>query len=210
MSRLNLTPYCLGRILLPCAVGLGLCGIYWNASAASDYPIARISNDHMGESLKRFRSIHKPANCTRGPAEGFDEKKRKFKFSPWIVCGVRIGVTFEGQELLDKVNPGRPFGMWASFYDKRLVELNYTLAISSMDSLVPLLESQFGQPAHITHDDDGKVSFVSWIRHGTQMEISVVPIGPAMADEEFLHVGVGEPSRAVQVRLSKTIGKPSP
>ncbi|MGB2591091.1 MAG: hypothetical protein WA853_03160 [Candidatus Acidiferrum sp.] len=100
--------------------------------------------------------------------------------------------------------------MWASFYDKRLVELNYTIAMTSIDGLIPLLESHFGQPDRITHESDGTVSFASWIRKGAQMEVSVVAIAAAVADEEFLHVGVGQPSRAVQVYLTSTNGKPSP
>lgn len=201
MGCSHLVGICSRSLRLICAVAL----VFWGACPkecdASQYLITSVNEDHLGESLKSFFSSHRLANCRRGPIEGFDEKKQKLKLSPWIVCGLRKGVTFEGQSLLDEVNPARPFGMLASFYNKRLIELNYTLAITSIGGLLPLLERQYGRPTHITLETNGEVSSVSWAGQGAQMEIAVVTIAPAVADQEFLRIGEGRPSHAVQIRI---------
>jgi len=200
MDCSHLFGICSRSLRLICAVALGLWGACPMECDASQHLITRVNDDHLGESLKSFLSSHRLANCRRGPIEGFDEKKQKVKLSPWIVCGLRKGVTFEGQNLLDEVNPARPFGLLASFYDKRLVELNFTLAITSIGGLLPLLERQYGRPTHITLETNGEIRSVSWAGHRAQMEIAVVTIAPAVADEEFLRIGEGLPGRAVQIR----------
>ncbi len=202
MSRSDVFGICSRSAVLICSVLLGFCGTCSTQCAASQYPSPTVNEDHLGESLKRFLSFHRLANCRRGLSTGFNERKHKLKFSSWIVCGLQKGATFEGWPLLDEVDPARPFGLLASFYHKRLVELNYTLAIASIDGLIPSLKRQYGRPTHITLEKNGEASSVSWTgHHGAQMEVAVVTIPPAVADQDFLRIGEGEPGRAVRIRI---------
>jgi hypothetical protein len=111
------------------------------------------------------------------------------------------GVTLEGQKLLGETNPARPFGMLGTFYKKRLIELSYTLSTSSISVLLPILGEQYGLPDRLTRDRTGNVEFASWTGHEECLIVERVPVAPAIADPNFLHIGEGLATNAVRVRL---------
>jgi hypothetical protein len=100
----------------------------------------KLNNDQLGESLKRFRSLHRDATCVMRPTGGFDDKTFKTNWLPWVDCSLAKGGAFEGQVLLAEANPARPFGILGTFYMKRLVELSYTLSTTSIDALLQILD----------------------------------------------------------------------
>lgn len=119
----------------------------------------------------------------------------------WVDCSLEEGVTFEGLELLAEAHPTRPFGLFASFNKKRLVELTYTLSIASIDALLPSLDKLYGEAFRMTYDKKGLVDLATWSDGDASLDIELVPICPAVADRDFLHLGMGLPSSAVRVRI---------
>jgi hypothetical protein len=161
----------------------------------------RLNEDQLGESLSRFRSLHKKASCIRRPNESSDERSLKRDWLKWVDCSLEEGVTFEGLELLAEVYPTRPFGVFASFNRKRLVELTYTLSITSIDALLPSLDKLYGEAFHRTYDRKGLLDSARWSDREASLEVELVPISPAVADRDFLRLGVGSPGSAVRVRI---------
>jgi hypothetical protein len=80
-----------------------------------------LNTDQLGESLKKFRSLHTDAKCIVRPIEWSDERSFKANWLLWVDCSLEKGVSFEGQELLARSNPDRPFGVFASFYKRKLI-----------------------------------------------------------------------------------------
>jgi hypothetical protein len=163
--------------------------------------VPRLNEDQLGESLSKFRSLHKKASCTRRPNESSDERSLKRDWLKWVDCSLEEGVTFEGLELLAEVYPTRPFGLFASFNRKRLVELNYTLSITSIDVLLPRLEKLYGEAFRVTYDRKGLADSAMWSDKEASLDVELVPIYPTVADRNFLHLGAGLPGRAVRVRI---------
>jgi hypothetical protein len=163
--------------------------------------IPRLNEDRLGESLSRFRSFHKKAICIRRPNESSAERSLKRDWLKWVDCSLEEGVTFEGRELLAEVYPARPFGVLASFNRKRLVELTYTLSITSIDALLPSLDKRYGVAFRMTYDRKGLVDSAAWSDHEASLDVELVPISPAVADRDFLRLGVGLPGSAVRVRI---------
>lgn len=119
----------------------------------------------------------------------------------WIDCSLEEGATFEGLELLAEVHPSRPFGVFASFNRKRLVELTYTLSTTSMDALLLILEKRYGKAFRTSYDRKGLVDSATWSDREASLEVQLAPMCPAVADRDFLRLGVGPPGSAVTVRI---------
>jgi hypothetical protein len=160
----------------------------------------KLNNDQLGESLKRFRSLHRDATCVMRPTGGFDDKTFKTNWLRWVDCSLAKGDTFEGQELLAEANSARPFGILGSFYKKKLVELSYTLSTTSIDALLQILDRKYRQATRITYDRAGHVDFVEWADRVASLDVEFAPIFPAIAKGNFLRIGEGQPSNAVRIR----------
>lgn len=173
-----------------------------NASAEETHRsgIPRLNNDKLGESLKRFRSLHRDANCVRRQDAEFDDKTLKANGLRWVDCSVEKGVTFEGQKLYAEANPSRPFGMLAIFYKRKLVELSYMLSSTSIDSLSLILARRYGKASRVTYDRAGHAVFVEWADRVASLDLEFVPIFPAIAKGNFLSIGEGQESKAVRIR----------
>jgi hypothetical protein len=163
--------------------------------------IPRLNEDQLGESLSRFRSLHKKANFIRRPNESSDERSLKRDWLKWVDCSLEEGVTFEGHELVAEVYPTRPFGVFASFNRKRLVELTYTLSITSINALLPSLDKRYGEAFRMTYDRKGLVDSATWSDQEASLDVELVPIYDAAADRDFLRLGAGLPGSAVRVRI---------
>jgi hypothetical protein len=187
-------------LVLAAIVAFSLTG----ATEARETPrlrIRRLNEDQLGESLSRFRSLHRKARCTRRPNESSDEHSLKRDWLKWVDCGLEEGVNFEGHELLAEVSPTLPFGVFASFNSKRLVELTYTLSITSIDTLLPVLAKRYGKAFLTTYDRKGLMDSATWSDREASLIVELAPICSAMADRDFLRLGVGLPGSAVRVRI---------
>ncbi|MHB8501428.1 MAG: hypothetical protein ACYDCG_19860 [Candidatus Acidiferrales bacterium] len=109
-------------------------------------------------------------------------------------------MTFEGQRLLGDTDPTRPFGIFASFYKKKLVALSYTLSSASIDDLLPILDKRYGKANRSTYNRAGYVDFASWAGQKADLDVELVPIAPVVADRNFLRIGEGLPCNAVRIR----------
>jgi hypothetical protein len=166
--------------------------------------------DQLGESLKKFRSLHREANCVVPPIEWSDERGFKKNWLLWMDCSLGKGVSFEEPELLAKINPYRPLDIFASFYKRKLVELYYTLSSTSIEGLLPILHRAYGEPNHTTRDPAGFLDSVTWADHTASLVVEVVPISPVTADGHFLRIGKGSPTSAVRIRIHFGTIPPSP
>jgi hypothetical protein len=160
-----------------------------------------LNADQLGESLKKFRSLHKGTKCIVRPIEWSDERSFKTNWLLWVDCSLERGVSFEGQELLARSDPDRPFGVFASFYKRKLFELSYTLSTTSIEDLLPILLRVYGEPNHITRSTAGLLDSVTWADHEANLDVELVPISPAAVDGDFLRIGKGLPARAVRIRI---------
>ncbi len=160
----------------------------------------RLNDDQLGESLNRFRSLHTKANCVVRPVESSDERGFKRDWLLWVDCSLEKGVTFEGHELLAEADPARPFGIFASFYKKKLVELSYTLSAASIETLLPILDRGYGSADHVVRNGAGFLDSVTWAGRTATLNVELVPISPAAVDRDFLRIGGGRLSSAVRIR----------
>ena len=128
--------------------------------------------DHLGESLREFRSVHRKAYCRRAQGE-WDEDEPKKAWLLWIHCSLETGVTFGGYKLLCESEPRYPFGAYATFYRKRLVAITYTLSTANIESLVSLIGR--GRVS-MTKVDCGVLTGVSWSDKGSSIVIQLIPI----------------------------------
>jgi hypothetical protein len=180
-------------VLLPPAVVAG-------AQERSKPTIQAISDDQLGESLKKFRSTHKGAQCRRRPTEESNKQESNKKWLQWVDCGLEIGATYEGQELLAEADPAHPFGMVARFYKQRLFELTYALALSSTQPLVALLGEKYGQPSQLIRNREGGIKSATWANKVSSLTVDVASSFPAVADGNFLRI-TKSPTPALSVRI---------
>jgi hypothetical protein len=159
----------------------------------------KLSDDHLGESLKEFRSRHKRASCHRRPSGEAEESKLKAEWLTWVDCGFE-GTGFSG-EVSIRENPSQSCRMFATFHDKKLVELGYTLADQSIANLLPALVRRLGEPSR-TLFTEGDLQSVTWERLQETLTIESISIPPVAIDGQFLRIGRGTPAHAV--RLSVT------
>ena len=134
--------------------------------------------DHLGETLREFRSVHKKAYCHRANGD-WDENDSKKAWLLWIHCSLETGVTFAGYKLLSESEPRYPFGVYATFYRRRLVSITYTLSQLSteeIESLVSLIGHDCRRPLIWTEDDEGVVTGVHWGDKRLSVVIRSVPI----------------------------------
>jgi hypothetical protein len=143
--------------------------------------------DHIGESLKEFRSVHRKAYCRRAYGE-WDEDDPKKAWLLWIHCSLEAGVTFGGYKLLSESEPRYPFGEYATFYRKRLVSITYTLSTASIESLVSLIGHECGQPLIWTKDDEGVLTGAYWGTKRLSVVIRSVPITALNDNNKTLRV----------------------
>jgi hypothetical protein len=143
--------------------------------------------DYLGETLKVFRSVHPKADCHRVHgvwAEG-DPKEKWFR---WINCSVATGVTFGGYELLSEANPVYPFGAYATFYKKRLIEITYTLSNATIEPLVSRLARDCGQPLDSTKDDHGAVAQASCTTTKFSVVVRTIPVQSMASDKGLINL----------------------
>jgi hypothetical protein len=183
------------RIAILVAV-LGLEGSYAQAGGH----LRSLNGDRIRESLKRFRSLHKGAQCGQRPAQDSEVAG-----SPWIDCTLNKGIVLDGQKLLAEADSTKPFGLLASFYENRLVELTYTLDLASIEPLLPNLKNRYGGAANLTRDSKGSLDSISWTDRKAEVSVRLVPISPAVADKNFLRIVAGASADAVQVRMRSTV-----
>jgi hypothetical protein len=160
-----------------------------------------LSTDQLGESLNKFRSLHKDAKCIVRPVEWSDERSFKTTWLLWVDCSLEKRVAFEGKTLLAEVDPIRPFWVFASFYKKRLVELTYTLSTESMDALLPIFDRRYGESIRTTYNRTGFVDSAEWSDREASLDVELVPISLAIADRDFLRIGGGLSINAVRIRI---------
>jgi hypothetical protein len=164
-------------------------------------PVIRaISDDQLGESLKKFRLTHKGAKCHRRPTEESSKQEINKEWLLWVDCGLESGVTYEGQGLLAEADPAHPFGMVARFYKEKLFELTYALAPSSMQTLVSLLDEKLGKPSQVVRKKEGGIESATWANKVSSLTLDSTLSFPAVADGDFLRV-TKSPAPALSVRI---------
>jgi hypothetical protein len=152
------------------------------------------NDDHLGESLKDFRSQHKRASCHRRPSGEDEEKKLRAEWLTWVDCGFE-GTTLVGVETIG--NPSQSFGMFATFHDKKLVELGYTLADQSIAALFPSLVRKLGEPSQILFTE-GELQLAAWVRWRETFTVEFLSLPPVATDRQFLRIGRGTPAHAAR------------
>ena len=187
----------------------GLAGIDSPAQEKPRLPVTSLNADHLGESLKSFLARHREAKCHRRPSAESDELKLKEEWLTWVDCGLEKGIKFKGLEILAEVNPSQPFGMFATFHEKKLVDLSYILAIPSINILLPTLREEFGSPSQILSAGDGDVESVTWVGQTASLVLEFVPLPPIVAERHFLRMHSGPPIHAVRVRICLNSTPPS-
>lgn len=185
---------------------LGLILVLWMTLLGAAAPLSaqdrlQIGPDQIGESLKHFHRFHKDALCTRRPIEEFSAERFRATESSWIDCNIRTTTVPAGQKLLIEADPTRPFGVFASFYKRRLIEFSYTLAATPLEPLVQTLQRQYGQPSRATRDNTGQLDSVTWLSRAVRLDVSVVSIPAAAADAHFLRLGAGRQGKGIRMRF---------
>lgn len=174
----------------------------------SSPPIIRLVDDRLGESLKEFRSRHRKAACHRRSNEEGDERTSKAHWLAWVDCSVERGVSFMGVETLAEADPAHPLGMFATFHDKQLVELSYTLAIRSTETLLPRIASELGEPTRVVPAGSNEPESFTWIGQSESLTLEVIPVR-FVAAGPYLLIGSNAPLSAVRVRIYFNISSTS-
>ncbi len=132
-------------------------------------------------------SAFSKAHCDRVHGEWAEENPRK-TWLLWVHCSLDTGVTFGGYELLSESNPRYPFGAYATFYRKRLIEITYTLSNASIAPLVSLIAQECGQPLDSTKDDYGALTGAFWVTKRFSVVVRSIPIQALASDDGILIV----------------------
>ena len=143
--------------------------------------------DQFGETLNLFRSVHPKAECRRVHGV-WSEGEPKEKWFLWIHCSLSSGVTFGGFGLLSESNPRYPFGAYAIFYKKRLVEITYTLSGADIEPLVSLLARECSQHLDLAKDDHGVVIRASCATKQFSAVVQTIPVQALASDKGLLNV----------------------
>lgn len=144
--------------------------------------------DHLGESLKEFKSVHREAHCHRAYGE-WTEEDPKGTWLRWIHCSLEAGMTFGGQKLLSESEPQYPFGVYATFFQKRLVSITYYLDVDiSLESLVSLIGHECSQPIFWEKDENGRLTGAYWGTKRLSVIIRSVPMAVLNDDNKTLSV----------------------
>jgi hypothetical protein len=170
------------------------------AGAQSKPTIRAISDDQLGESLKKFRLTHKGAKCHRRPTEESSKQEINKEWLLWVDCGLESGVTYEGQQLLAEGDPAHPFGMVARFYKEKLFELTYALGLASTETLVAILYEKLGMPSQIVRNKGGGIESATWANKVSSLTVDIASSFPAVADGNFLRI-TNSPTPALSVRI---------
>jgi hypothetical protein len=143
--------------------------------------------DQLGETLKQFRSVHPKAECRRVHGV-WSEGESKEKWFLWIHCSLSSGVTFGGFGLLSESDPRYPFGAYAIFYKKRLVEITYTLSGANIEPFVSLLAQECSQHLDLTKDDHGVVMRASCATKQFSVVVRTITVQALASDKGLLNV----------------------
>jgi hypothetical protein len=131
--------------------------------------------DKLGESVRAFRSIHRKASCHRIHG-AWEEGAPKTVRLMWMYCSFDRGARFAGYELLSELHPEYPFGADATFYKKRLVEITYTISDANVESIVSLIEQEYGPPLGSTRDENSVMMQARWASKRLSVVVRAVPI----------------------------------
>jgi hypothetical protein len=158
----------------------------------------KLNDDHLGESLKDFRSRHKNARCHRRPSGEAEESKLRAAWLTWVDCG------FENSTVMgmETVQGNQPFGTFATFHDKKLVEISFTLADQTIAAILPTLIRKLGEPSRILLNEIDELQSVTWVRWRETLTVEFLLLPPVATDRQFLRIKRGVPARAVQVRMT--------
>ncbi len=178
----------------------GFPGVSTQGGERSGPPFIKFHEDRLGESLKQFRSRHKDARCHRRASKESDEKRLKEEWLIWVDCGLEKTIKLNGIDTLPE-SSSRPFGMSATFYNKKLAELTYTLAPQTVEELLPTLTGKFGRPTQISPTKDDGVESVMWGWRTETLALERVELCPVVVEQAFLRIGKGSGGRAVRVRV---------
>jgi len=187
--------FCIALVLVMLAPGVATA-----RSGENGQVVRKLNDDQLGESLQKFRSRHKGVKCHRRPNEA--EALRDWLL--WVDCSIERGISLRGQKVLAETNPSEPFGVFAKFYKKRLVELSYTLPASSASVLFPIFVKELGKPSRTFPSASGDMLAATWADHQASLELGFVSLSPTVADEGFLRIGQGNPVQVFRVRLSRS------
>jgi hypothetical protein len=172
--------------------------------------IPRLNEDQLGESLNRFRALHREASCVVQPTGWSNDLSFKANWLLWVDCSSEKVASSEGPELLAGVVPGHPLMVFASFYKRKLVELSYTLSITSIEALLPILSRRIGTADRVVHNQAGVLDSVTWADRAVSLDVELVPTLPAVVDGNFLRIGKGLAGNTVRVRIHSRTTPPHP
>ncbi len=178
----------------------GFPGVSTHGGERSGPPFIVFHEDRLGESLKQFRSRHKDARCHRRPNKESNEKRLKEEWLIWVDCGLEKAIKLNGIDTL-RESSSRLFGMSATFYNKKLAELTYTLAPQTLEELLPSLRGEFGRPTQTSLTKDDGVESVTWVGQTETLVLERVELCPVVVEQAFLRIGKGSGRQAVRVRV---------
>lgn len=172
--------------------------------------IPKLNEDQLGESLSRFRALHREASCVVQPTGGSNELSFKANWLLWADCSLEKAVSFGGQGSLAGVDPARLPVVFASFYEKKLVELSYTLSITSIEAVLPILSRGIGAADRVVRNQTGFFDSATWADRAASLDVELVPILPAVVDGNFLRIGKGAAGNTVRIRIRSRTTPPHP
>lgn len=166
-------------------------------------PFTEASEDRLGEPLREFLSRHKEASCHRRPSDENAQPKHKIDWLAWVDCGFykRSFIATQGNQ---------PFGTYATFRNKKLVELGYGFRTESLESVILGLHRSLGEPSQVSYTKGGEFQSAIWVIGKVTARVEIITLPPLTADGQTLRIGEGVRVRAVQVRLDPSQAEAQP
>jgi hypothetical protein len=157
-----------------------------------------LNADSLGEKLKRFKSLHPGAKCTRHHEDDFVEGVQKHTNElSWVSCNLTDGVAVGGYSLLSAGKSKYPLGMYADFRGAR-----YVLAAQSVGIVLPTLREECGDPTYTLMDNDKALLLVRWVRSRWTLVAERVPVRASIDGEGVLKVTDLTQVYAIDIDLS--------
>jgi hypothetical protein len=194
----------LTAIMTAWSVFLGCPGSILGDNTIRIAKVYSLTDDRLGETLHRFRTRHPDAKCRRTPqAESENSKSNRENWLLWVDCSVEAGVSIAGFSLLSEIRPEYPFGMTATFQNRRLVTLALVLAAPSVESLLFEIERKCGQPSKTVLDPGGALSFASWTSGSFTLVVEKTPINAVIYTRGFIRITDQAEEDAIAIRISQ-------
>ena len=156
----------------------------------------------IGESVKQFKHDFPAAHCRRQRSGEVAAHALKREWYRWIDCAVERGTFVNGRPVTTSMDYQLAVAMSATFWDQKLVSLDYMFEAEFLDDLLRSFVSHYGPPDSPVRPPPGESRYASWTRGNSRLEIEQLVIHARIDGSGALRIEKKSTTMGVRVRVS--------